>query len=64
MYVFRYRLDVHMLGRPISFNSSATGHFEFSVTKNIDPVCRYEKGPSMQQPAAVAVDSNNSQVYI
>jgi len=61
MNMFRYRLSVHMLGRPVTFNSN-TGHIEFSVIKNIDPICQYNKRPSMQQPAAIAVDPHNARV--
>lgn len=50
-----------MLSRPVPFNG-INGHIEFSVTKSIDPACQYNRRPSMQQPAAIAVDQNTSRV--
>lgn len=50
-----------MLGRPVAFNT-CNGHLEFFVTKNIDPICQYNKGPSMQQPAAITIDRNTAKV--
>lgn len=50
-----------VLGRPVTFNCN-TGHVDFSITKNNDPICRYNKGPSMQQPAAIAIDPLTSKV--
>lgn len=50
-----------MLGRPVAFNTS-NGHLEFFVTKNIDPISQYNKGPSMQQPAAITIDRNTAKV--
>lgn len=50
-----------MLGRPVAFNT-CNGHLEFFVTKNIDPICQYNKGPSVQQPAAITIDRNTAKV--
>lgn len=58
---FRYRLHVYVLGRSVACNSS-TGCIEFSVTKSIDPTCQYDRGPSMQQPVAIAVDHHSARV--
>lgn len=61
LLVFRYELHVYVLGRPVAFNC-CTGHLELIVTKNIDPLCQYIKGPSMQQPAAITIDRNTARV--
>lgn len=58
---FRYRLHIYVLGRPVACNGS-TGHIDFSIIKNIDPICQYSKGPSMQQPVAIAVDHHSTRV--
>lgn len=50
-----------MLGRPVTFNGSI-GQIDIFVTKNIDPICQYNKKPSMQQPAAIAIDPHNTKV--
>ncbi|XP_025207500.1 uncharacterized protein LOC112603224 isoform X2 [Melanaphis sacchari] len=59
----RYRLHIYVLGRPVAYNGN-TGHIDFSVTKNIDPTCQYSKGPSMQQPVAIAIDHHSTRVYV
>lgn len=58
---FRYRLHVYVLGRPVACNDN-NGHIYFSIIKNIDPTCQYNRGPSMQQPVAIAVDHHNARV--
>jgi len=50
-----------VLGRPVACNGN-TGHIDFSIIKNIDPICQYSKGPSMQQPVAIAVDHHSTRV--
>lgn len=50
-----------MLGRQVALNSSS-GHISFSVTKNIDPICQYNKHPSLQQPVAITVDPDTARV--
>lgn len=60
--VCRYRLNVCVLGRPVPFNGSNGHNIEFSVTKNIDPTCQYNIGPSMKQPAAIVVNQNTARV--
>lgn len=50
-----------MLGRPIAFSNSSE-HIEFSVTKNINPICQYNNEPTMLQPASITLDSDNSKV--
>lgn len=52
---------MYVLGRPVAFNT-CNGHLEFFVTKNIDPICQYNKGPSMQQPAAITISQNTAKV--
>jgi len=58
---FRYKLLVYVLGRPVACNGN-TGHIDFSIVKSIDPICQYSRGPSMQQPVAIAVDHNSARV--
>lgn len=58
---FRYQLLVYVLGRPVTCNRN-TGHIDFSIIKTIDPICQYSKGPSMQQPVAIAVDHDSARV--
>lgn len=50
-----------MLGRPVTFNDS-TGHIDFSVTKNINPICQYKNEFPMQQPTAIVVNPHTSRV--
>lgn len=50
-----------MLGRPVTFNGSI-GHINFSVTKNINPICQYNNEFSMQQPTAIVINSHTSRV--
>ncbi|CAI6353464.1 unnamed protein product [Macrosiphum euphorbiae] len=59
----RYKLLVYVLGRPVACNGN-TGHIDFSIIKSIDPICQYSRGPSMQQPVAIAVDHNSARVYV
>jgi len=58
---FRYQLLVYVLGRPVSCNGK-TGNIEFSIIKSIDHICQYSRGPSMQQPVAIAVDHHSARV--
>lgn len=60
--VFRYRLHIYILGRPVLCKGVAE-HINFSVTKNIDPMYQYKKGPLLKQPAAIVVDSNFAKVH-
>lgn len=50
-----------MLGRPIAF-SKISEHIEFSVTKNINPICQYNNKPAMLQPTSITLNSDNSRV--
>lgn len=60
-YIFRYQLIVYVLGRQVVLNSSS-GHISFYVTKNIDPLCHYNKHPSLQQPVAITMDLDTARV--
>lgn len=58
---FRYQILLYVLGRPVACNCK-TGRIEFTIVKSIDPICQYSKGPSMQQPVAIAVDHHSARV--